>query len=457
VKPSKHQLNTSYSIRSGSEVPFYLDSTGRLFYFNSHAQSKPECQFQVVLKFKLDKFQAEDTADVNVKVKYPPVAPTVKNLTASSQSSITFDLRSSVRQQIEQSKRVLLEQWFDECTDDERLDLMGDFFEAAMAALIHTLIHTTLDDLIDFLTLYLNGNYYVAAQAARPFHSIYVPHAIVPLLVSLKPDLHTSSAHLEPSIAHVNSSLRHLVDQIVHSLSELPQLETLLFQNFKSTRAYMNMLKSDEESVRAFKSRIDAVTLANKFGPAEYLKTYGQFEYLLSNACVKETNVFMLRKKNTLVDFGQKIEHLKALMADVRRLTDTVALNLYVLDCSELNACLLRRAQSCIDIMVGKVLADNMHMNKLICVRFERIVHTMTQYGETPDECVKLIKYVESVRFYEAFQLKAQVGESAENVLFPLDYFPPRAESVPARRMCKSGKVLYESTKACRMNCRALL
>jgi hypothetical protein len=66
----------------------------------------------------------------------------------------------------------------------------------------------------------------------------------------------------------------------------------------------MNMLKSDEESVRAFKSRIDAVTLANKFGPAEYLKTYGQFEYLLSNACVQETNVFMLRKQNSLVDFG---------------------------------------------------------------------------------------------------------------------------------------------------------
>jgi hypothetical protein len=76
VKPSKHKLNTSYSIRSCSEVPFYLDSSGRLFYFNSNAQSKPEYQFQVVLKFKLDKFQKL----------------AVKNLTASSQSSITFDL-----------------------------------------------------------------------------------------------------------------------------------------------------------------------------------------------------------------------------------------------------------------------------------------------------------------------------------------------------------------------------
>jgi hypothetical protein len=143
---------------------------------------------------------------------------------------------SSVRQHIEHSKRVLLEQWFDECKDDERLDLMGDFFEAAMAALMRTLIHTTLDDLIDFLTLYLNGNYYDEAKAARPFNSIYVPHAIVPLVVSLKPDLHTSSAHLEPSIAHVHSSLRHLVDQIVHSLSELPRLETLLFHEHAQER-----------------------------------------------------------------------------------------------------------------------------------------------------------------------------------------------------------------------------
>ncbi|CAF0806124.1 unnamed protein product [Brachionus calyciflorus] len=95
LKPQTNEFNVSYSIRSSSEIPFYLDSTGRLFYFNSQTLSKLKYEFQVVLKLKFnlnDKIQYEEIAYVHAEILSNTPEIQVKNINESLETTMTFNL-----------------------------------------------------------------------------------------------------------------------------------------------------------------------------------------------------------------------------------------------------------------------------------------------------------------------------------------------------------------------------
>lgn len=301
---------------------------------------------------------------------------------------------------------------------------MDSFFETVaivISTILRNLIQNTLDDLLNFLSDYLNGNYYELISQ-KQFRGILVSHTLIPIVIPLIPNVQEAKFYLNPDLNNLRSIVDKTIDNIVECLSDFPRIETLLFVNLNHKNLYLNMLNKNDQSIYSTKSKIKKVFEVNSFGPMNYQKTYEKYIYLLSSKCIEDTNILMLRKNQVLNDYRVKIEYFRNLINEIKLLPDKVYLNLYLLDCQKLNECLLERANQCIEIIVNKIMFNNLNLNKSICERFDKIVQTMTQYGETPEECVNLIKYVENARFYEVFQLKEKIYESAQNVLFLFDY-----------------------------------
>lgn len=302
--------------------------------------------------------------------------------------------------------------------------MMDSFFETIaiiISTILRNLIQNTLNDLLNFLSVYSNGNYY-ESDSQKQFRGILVPHTLIPIVIPLLPNFQQLKFDLETDLNEARSIVDKTIDNIVQCLSDFPRIETLLFINLKPKKFYLNMLNKNDQLVHSIKSKIKMIFHVNSFGPLNYQKTYEKYIYLLSNKCIEETNILMVRKNQVLNDYRAKIEYFRKLINQIKLLPNKIYFNLYLLDCQKLNECLLERANQCIEIIVNKIMFNNLSLNKSICERFDKIVQTMTQYGETPEECVKLIKYVENARFYEIYQLKEKIYESAQNVLFLFDY-----------------------------------
>jgi hypothetical protein len=67
-----------------------------------------------------------------------------------------------------------------------------------------------------------------------------------------------------------------------------------------------------------------------------FLNTYEQFKYLYTFECQQDISQFMLKEKN-ISHFEGKIKYLKNLIEDIRSLPDTISMNLFLVNCSEVN------------------------------------------------------------------------------------------------------------------------
>jgi hypothetical protein len=66
---------------------------------------------------------------------------------------------------------------------------------------------------------------------------------------------------------------------------------------------------------------------------------------------------------------------------------------------------LIDEAMQCLDLILNKIMLDNLKFNKIICDKFENIVSKITKITDNPTQCVDLIKYIENVRYIEIYKL----------------------------------------------------
>ena len=126
---------------------------------------------------------------------------------------------------------------------------------------------------------------------------------------------------------------------------------------------------------------------------------------MLTNDCVNDIDRF-LKKDRQIKEYRKKLDLLKELVAKIQLCPLKIPMNLFLIDCSKINNWLVEEAKGLIDKILGKLITANQKFNRSICERFDKIVRTMTQQAQTPDECVELIEYLENAKFVECFQLK---------------------------------------------------
>lgn len=86
-----------------------------------------------------------------------------------------------------------------------------------------------------------------------------------------------------------------------------------------------------------------------------------------------------------------------------------VPMNLFVLDCSKVNAWLIQEANKYIARIARRVYEENTILNRYIIDQFNQIYLKLMSPMENADECVSLLKYLDYSRMEESFQLRVRV------------------------------------------------
>lgn len=136
-----------------------------------------------------------------------------------------------------------------------------------------------------------------------------------------------------------------------------------------------------------------------------YQKIYDSYIKINSSNFEYEIDILIRRELN-LKEYKIKISYLKDLHHKVCLLPNKVEMNLFVLDCSELNLSLITKTKTYTDKILGKIIQDNSNLNRMICNSFERMSAKVLKEATTPDECMELLQCIENYRNLECPKLK---------------------------------------------------
>lgn len=150
----------------------------------------------------------------------------------------------------------------------KRIVLMDKFFSTVsslMSLLMRSIIEATLNELMDFIIQYKDGNTYTGDY---DLHSdMALPHLVVPFTFYLLPDRDNESTRLSPSIQEATIVLDEIVDAIVDSLNDITRVEYSLFTNLTDPLRYYNMVNQNEDIVAKCKQVFQDVLVSNSYGP----------------------------------------------------------------------------------------------------------------------------------------------------------------------------------------------
>lgn len=148
------------------------------------------------------------------------------------------------------------------------MDLFFETVASLMSMIMRRLIENTLNDLMDFLINYKEGNKYDGVYDI--FSGLALPHRILPFRIYYQPDRDYGTTKLDPNGEELIFILHHNIDMIVNSLREVPRVEYLLFQGFEESNSnlkYLNMVENNQDITIRCKNILKNLVLSNSFGP----------------------------------------------------------------------------------------------------------------------------------------------------------------------------------------------
>ncbi|XP_067934548.1 dynein axonemal heavy chain 3-like [Watersipora subatra] len=342
-----------------------------------------------------------------------------------------------MKKSCEEATAVLSDQWIDECCNiissrreqieewmpkdvTVRAQRMDNFFNSVaslMSNLLRRAVERSLDDLVDMMQMYVDGNNYSGDY--HIFRGYAVSELQQPCTVFLGADYATEKVVITPSTSECIEMMFGLVDYIIQSVSSLPRPEGLLFQGLESQ--VISSVKPEEEVVLNTKDALRTVLENNHHGPEKYKSTYNQYEYLLSKQA-DETIHRYIQKGRSLKDFVKEIERLKKMAHDVSCLPPYAPMHFYWIDCTQLHKLMTERCESLYGRLINHVVERSRKFNKGICESYDGIVRGITEVPEDTAKLVKLIKYVQELDTRDLMVIKEKLEVASANLLFLMEY-----------------------------------
>ena len=157
----------------------------------------------------------------------------------------------------------------------------------------------------------------------------------------------------------------------------------------------------------------------NVVGPIRYRKTYERYSPLLNGNATKDKDNF-LKSKATLQEFQTKMDGFMKLKKDIQAIRNAVLLNLFVLDCGDLNRDMISLCEELYQSLIRHQVNTNRTWNRNICNQFDGMA---TKLGEIPDETKELVelqRYLKTSMNETMPALMARIEEATQRVLFLL-------------------------------------
>ncbi|XP_055637886.1 dynein axonemal heavy chain 3 isoform X3 [Toxorhynchites rutilus septentrionalis] len=204
---------------------------------------------------------------------------------------------------------------------------------------------------------------------------------------------------------------------------KIPRLEYYLTQD-KKLLGYLHYIREDNVDMVSLYERVKNIVVANQTGPTIYL--YPMYEYyfpvLANKMKVITESIFSQRELPSLEIFKDLVDKFKELLHGIYFLRDFIPLNLFMLDNSRLNRVLENLVKELQAFVINYFITLNQVENRRICDEYEDMsLHAGERPKEIP-EVVALQNYLTQCREERMYQLKIEIKQVAQRVLFLLTY-----------------------------------
>lgn len=303
--------------------------------------------------------------------------------------------------------------------DDGDTGLVESFFNTVatrMAAHLRQLVNLSLEDFARFFELYFDGNDFKSNTGQIQYEILKFSRrpVFIQRLFADGPKI-----AFEPNNNEIRSMLQRCIKYIVNGAAHIPRIESNLFDS--KTKLLVRHVRLEEEIVEQTTQRVLTVFNKNLPGPQLYLHEYDQYQNLLNNKADGEVTDF-LRHLHGLDEFEIEIKQRTTLMNEIILKRITAPLNLFLLDCRDLNDHLIRIVQKLRDRLVQYCIDDNSRMNKEIVREYDEIATTVSVPADEIEELVRTTEFLTKSLETTIYKLAHKIGEAKQRLMFLLDY-----------------------------------
>jgi len=229
--------------------------------------------------------------------------------------------------------------------------------------------------------------------------------------------------------------------EIVNGTAGLERVEAHLFPDLREKwqrdagqgkpRRCLLAVGWQEDHVQDLCKEAEAIFNANFAGPEKYVGLYEEYKELLDGEAERDRDLF-LRDTDVadLEAYEGRMAVYERLRRRIRDVRGRATLNLFLLDCRELNAAMEGLCGRLHESLIGHQVETNRMWNRGICDRFDEMA---TRLGEIPDQTKELVDLQRYLRISMAETmpgLMSKIATATKRVLFLLDCTVLPAEDI---------------------------
>ncbi|CAF4165187.1 unnamed protein product [Rotaria magnacalcarata] len=359
-----------------------------------------------------------------------------QDLAQASLPMIPHDFEKFIEQRVNQMRQTLISQWLNSCSrivaenrqhwenmvpmeDDASTELVESFFNtvaARMAAHIRQLVNASLEDFARFFEEYSDGNDFKTKNLESKYHVMDFTRK--PIFTQR---LYADGPKIafDPTNQDIRSMLQRCIKHIVNAAANIQRIESHLFDS--KTKLLIRNVRNDEEIVENTTQRVLYALTKNIPGPQLYLHEYDAYQNLLNNKAESETVQF-LHQTHALDEFEAELKQRTELANEIMLKRIWAPLNLFNLDCRDLNDHLIKIVQKLRSKLVQYCIDDNSKLNKEIVKEYDEIATTVSVPADETEELVKTAEYLNKALEVSVYKLAHKIGEAKDRLMFLLDY-----------------------------------
>ncbi|XP_023310238.1 dynein heavy chain 3, axonemal [Anoplophora glabripennis] len=337
----------------------------------------------------------------------------------------------------DRSRQVLVKEWLPSCADIfleykqhwkqyiplklvDSVEIVQRFFACVnmlLSVQLRSLVMKSLRHFADLIVKFKGGNDYGSEYQDLALINLPI------ITVTVTPHVGTEKLTLTPPLEDIQEMLHRCFNKILDVNKNILKIEIIMFPEFATYESFLYAVDEKEEPVRNILDGMIQALATNFVGPNKYLALYEKYYYILNGTAEKELmDFFKIEPFPFLKDFAKKIrmyEELKQEMIELRR---HIPLNLFCLDCSELNEALVTILDNLRNYIVNYYITENHNHNRRICDTFDEMSQKVSVSPDTVAELVELQNYVVECRDVTMYNLKEQIRKTAEYVMFLMNH-----------------------------------
>ncbi|KAB0793663.1 hypothetical protein PPYR_13283 [Photinus pyralis] len=337
----------------------------------------------------------------------------------------------------EQSRDVLLNQWYPKCADvilkhrdhwcpfvpkieGDSMMMIESYFDcvnALMGIQIRDLISVSLKHFVEFLRQYKAGNYYDGTF----YDFMFLNTPVMKVYAKVVPN--SSQIYLEPTFEEVRTMLRTCFVKILNVNAKLPRIENIMFPEFQHKDTYLSSVSDGEGPIADLIEEGMSYFEMNTLGPELYLSFYKQFHYILDGKAKKMLHEFLAMDPPPIMkEYCKRLEIYDVQKEEFIMFRNSIPLNFISLECGILNQTLYDLIDELRTHIVEIFIKRNFARNRKICDMFDEMSQRVSESTDTVAALVELQNYVIECRDVTLFNLRESIRETAEDVLFLMNY-----------------------------------